>query len=115
MVEYNEEIIQKINKKLTEKFQKWGQEVDITKEKPSNIYEYVDNFELMERELVVEHRWVNDFRQVYKVEDDFYISIICSEGATEMQETNDCTTTDDVLNSIRRVYPKTITVTTYTE
>ncbi len=114
MIETNrKEIIEKINKKLTEKFEK---EIDITElEYATDIFEYVDNFELMERELVEEHRWCLEFRHVYKLEEDFYISIIVTEGSTENQDTNDCVSVGDAISSIRRVYPKTINVIAYTE
>jgi hypothetical protein len=114
MIESNrEEIIEKINKKLTERF---GREIDITElEYATDIFEYVDNFELMERTLVGEHRWYFEFRHVYKLEEDFYISIIVAAGATEAQETDDCVSVGDAIGSLKRVYPKTINVIAYTE
>ena len=108
-----EEIIEKINKNSNQKFRK---EIDITElEYATDIFEYIDNFELMERELVEGNRWYFEFRYVYKLEEDFYISIIVTEGATENQDTNDCVGVGDVISSIRRVYPKTINVITYTD
>jgi hypothetical protein len=108
-----EEIIEKINKKLQLKFVK---EIDITElEWATDIFGYIDNFELMERELVEGNRWYFEFRYVYKLEEDFYISIIVTEGTTVDWDADDCVDARDVISSIRRVYPKTINVIAYTE
>ncbi len=113
MVEANREAVNKLNEKLSEHF---GREIDITAlEYATDIYEYVDNFEIMSEEFVEKSSWTISFRRVYQLEEDFYISIIVTEVLTKIQEDDDYVEVSDVINSIKRVYPKIINVIAYTE